>query len=234
MSSEAPVIQSQAARVAGAALLLSIVVGVVTVIFVTAGIDINLSADVEAVAINMLDAEQRLRAKAYLAILTFLLEVTFSIAILRVLFAHGAVLASVSAISGIAAALCSLIGGMAALTIAELLSVPNTDLLATEVRLNSIKTLITGEYTTFHMGVIIGSLGKAGVFFLLLTSRLVPTTLAGWGVFASLFVATTVVARDFIGVLANNSVTMAFILCNLIALVSLSLYLTIRGIRVSP
>ncbi|MEO1421384.1 MAG: DUF4386 domain-containing protein, partial [Pseudomonadota bacterium] len=86
MSSEAPVIQSQAARVAGAALLLSIVVGVVTVIFVTAGIDINLSADVEAVAINMLDAEQRLRAKAYLAILTFLLEVTFSIAILRVVF----------------------------------------------------------------------------------------------------------------------------------------------------
>ena len=57
---------------------------------------------------------------------------------------------------------------------------------------------VTSDYTSFHLSLVASSLGKLGFFWLLLTgARLMPVWLAGWGVFASAFVATAIVTRDF-------------------------------------
>ncbi|MDP5053930.1 MAG: hypothetical protein NWP69_09070 [Congregibacter sp.] len=54
------------ARTVGWSQLVQIALGILTSLLVAKGIDINLSADIESTARNMLDAEIRLRAKAYL------------------------------------------------------------------------------------------------------------------------------------------------------------------------
>lgn len=66
--------QIRIARAVGWALLSGIVIGIVAAMFISAGIDINLSAGVEATARNMLDAETRLRAQAYIGVLGFALS----------------------------------------------------------------------------------------------------------------------------------------------------------------
>jgi hypothetical protein len=71
----------------------------------------------------------------------------------------------------------------------------------------------------------------AGFFWLFFKSRQIPAVIAGWGVFASLFVAGSIVLRDFIPALGHSSVTMAFMLSNLVALFSTSIYLAARGVR---
>ena len=62
-------------------------------------------------------------------------------------------------------------------------------------------------------------------------SRRIPALIAGWGLFASLFVAATIVLRDFIPFLGNGVITIAFMLANLITLIAMSSYLTIWGVR---
>ncbi len=91
----------------------------------------------------------------------------------------------------------------------------------------------TYSYTSFHLGLILSSMAMAGFFTLFIKSNLIPKIIAGWGLFASLFVAVTIVLRDFIPILGNNAVTTAFMVSNLIALVSTGLYLAIRGVRTS-
>ena len=71
--------QQTLARYVGLTSLGSIIIGILTAVFVVKGIDINLSADVIATAENMLDAELRLRAKAYLALLGLALEAIISV-----------------------------------------------------------------------------------------------------------------------------------------------------------
>ena len=56
------------ARRVGVAWLATLLVGIVAAMLLGQGIDINLSADVEAVATAMLDAETRLRALAYVGL----------------------------------------------------------------------------------------------------------------------------------------------------------------------
>ena len=59
------------ARRVGLAWLATILVGVLTAVLLGQDIDVNLSADVQAVAAAMLDAETRLRALAYTGLLIF-------------------------------------------------------------------------------------------------------------------------------------------------------------------
>ena len=92
----------------------------------------------------------------------------------------------------------------------------------------------TSDYTSFHLSLVISCVAQAGFFFLFLRAGLIPRLISGWGVFASLLVSTVVVARDFIPALGNSGLTMAFMLGNLVALLSLSLYLGIKGVRVDP
>ena len=58
-----------------------------------------------------------------------------------------------------------------------------------------------------------------------------PPVIAAWGLFASIFVASTIVLRDFIPALGHMTVTLAFMLSNLIALFSTSIYLAAKGLR---
>ena len=72
-----------------------------------------------------------------------------------------------------------------------------------------------------------------GFFWLFLRSGQIPRLIAGWGVFASLFVASAIVLRDFIPAAGDFRVTAAFMVSNLIALLSASIYLAVKGVRSS-
>ncbi|MEM1082425.1 MAG: DUF4386 domain-containing protein, partial [Pseudomonadota bacterium] len=221
----------QTARTAGLALLASIGVGIVTAIFVAKGIDINLNSNVEATAQAMLEAEQRLKAKSYIDLLTFALEVLFSLAMFQLVKTHGRLLAGWSLLTGLAASVLVLMGAVFSMNAAQIAG--NT--FYQQENFNNVRLLVTSlqatsDYTSFHLSLVLSSAAKAGFFYLLFIARLIPRLLSGWGVFASLLVASVVVSRDFMPVLGSDIVTAAFILSNLIALLATGLYLSIRGI----
>ncbi len=222
----------QLARIVGLSMIATIVVGILTSIFISYGININLSADVEATASNMLDAELRVRAKAYLSILGFALNAVVILGLYRLLHSHGKLLAGVSFLLGVGGAVTVLMGAVFSLNVAELISAQAYDVIIEEPqRLMLVALQVTSDYTSFHLGLVLSAAANAGFFYLFLQSRLIPRLIAGWGLFASLFVATMIVARDFAPVLGNSTLTMAFMLSNLIALVSTALYLVIKGVR---
>ncbi len=107
-------------RTAGWSLLVMIIVGILTAIFVTDGIDINLSADVSATATNMLEAESRLRAKAYLACLTFGLEALFVVCLYLLLRQYGVVLATWSLVISLSGAVVVLLGAVFSMNAADI------------------------------------------------------------------------------------------------------------------
>jgi hypothetical protein len=220
------------AKYAGWSLLATIAIGILTSIFVTHGIDINLSADVEGTARNMLDAELRLRAKAYLATLVFALEAVFGISLFLLLRRHGRLLAPWSLLLSIAGAVLVLTGAVFTMNAAQIASDPAYNSLTSDVQ----KLMLTGlqatsNYTSFHLGLVVSTAANAGFFYLFLKSRLMPTVISAWGLFASLFVVFTIIARDFIPALGNNALTLAFMVSNLIALLSTGFYLGVRGVR---
>ncbi|QLC26129.1 DUF4386 domain-containing protein [Parasphingopyxis algicola] len=218
-------------RLVGWSLIGTIIVGIVAARFVAPDININLSADVTAVAESMLEAEQRLRARAYLLVLTFGLEALISVGFFLLLRRSGPLLAGWSLFVGLAASLLMLLGAVFALNAAEIAGDSAYGTMAGETRLMLASLQATSDYTSFHLGLVLSATAKAGFFTLFLRSNLIPKIIAGWGLFASLFVAVTIVARDFIPMLGHGTITMAFMLSNLIALVSTGLYLGIRGVR---
>lgn len=224
--------QVRLARIVGWSLLGSIVIGISAATFVVQGIDINLTADVEATARNMLDAEQRLRAKAYIGLLTFALSTIVSLGLFLLLQAYGRLLAGWSLLIGMAAAVLVLTGAVYTMNAAEIASTRfYADLTSQDQRLMLSALQATSDYTSFHLALVLSSAAYAGFFYLLLKSRLIPVMISGWGLFASLFVASMIVFRDFIPALTNDFVTIAFILSNLIALIATGLYFVIKGIR---
>ncbi len=219
-------------KLAGWSMLAMIGIGIATSVLIARGIDINLNADVATTAENMLQAEQRLRAKAYIGIAGFGLEALFAIALFLVLRAHGPVLAAWSTVASLVAATLVLLGAVFAMNAAELAANPvYLGFADGAYRLPLAGLQATSDYTSFHLSLVLSSLAKAGFFYLLLTSQLIPRLIAAWGLFASLFVAGTVVARDFIPALGADAVTYAFMISNLIALVSLGVCLAFWGIR---
>ncbi len=222
------------ARSVGLSLLAVIVIGIATSILISPGLDINLSADVAATAEAMLGAEQRLRAMAYSGVLGFALEAFVGIGLFALLQRYGAVLAAWCLALSLAAAGVGLAGAVFAMNAAELASNAAYAAQSDEALRRALLSLqATSDYTSFHVGLVVGSVAKAGFFSLFLRSGLIPALISGWGVFASLFVASTIVARDFIPVLGHSGVTLAFILSNLVAIASTALYLTVRGVRPS-
>lgn len=81
-------------RYVGWSLIGSIIVGVIAAMTISSGIDINLSADIAKTSENMLDAEARLRGKAYLALFSFMLQIFISIGLFLLLRKSGLVLAT--------------------------------------------------------------------------------------------------------------------------------------------
>jgi len=220
------------ARWVGLSLLASIAVGIIAVMTVSKGIDINLNADVLGTAETMLGAETQLRAKAYLTALSFGLSVLISTGLYLILKRHGPLLAAWSLLVGVCAAVLPLLGGVFALNAAHIAgNDAYTTLTDENGRLLLAGLQATSDYTSFHLSLVISSVSMAGFFLLFWRAQSIPKLISGFGVFASLFVATTIVARDFIPALANNTVTMAFMLCNMIAILSLALYLIVKGVR---
>ncbi len=224
--------QQSVARLTGFALLGSIVIGILTSIFVSKGIDINLSADVAGTAENMLQAETRLRAKAYIALVFFGLDVLILTGLYYILRDDGPLLSTWSLFLGIGGAILTLLGAVYAMNVAHLGGNDAYQTLANADQRHLLAGLqATSDYTSFHLALLLSTAAKAGFFLLFLRSGLIPVLIAGWGVFASIFVVTMIVARDFIPALGHNGVTMSFMLSNLVAIVALGLYLSIKGIR---
>ncbi len=223
------------ARIIGLSFLGTLLIGIISAFIVGEGIDINLSADVVATAQNMLEAEADLRAKAYIALATFALGVVFNAGLFLLLRSSGPLLAIWSLVVGMAASLLSLMGAVFALNAAHIAGNAAYIELATD----SQRLLLTGlqatsDYTSFHLGLVLSSIAMAGFFFLFWSSGLIPRVISGWGIFASLFVASMIVSRDFIPMLGHFYVTASFMASNLIALVATALYLCIKGVRTQP
>ena len=144
----------------------------------------------------------------------------------------GPLLAAWSLAGRITAGLLSVLGAVFLMNSAEIASRPAYSVLAD----NADRLLINGlqatsNYTSFHLSLVLSSFTLAGFFWLFLRSGRIPKPIAGWGLFASLFVAITIVLRDFFSALGHIAITMAFMLSNLIALFSTSIYLAVRGVR---
>ena len=221
-------------RRVGLAWLATMLIGILATVLFGKGIDINLSADVEAVATAMLGAETRLRALAYAALLVFALDLLVSVGLFLLLRSAGPLLAAWSLAGRITAGLLSVLSAVFLMNSAEIASRPAYTVLADNadrLLLNGLQA--TSNYTSFHLSLVLSSAALAGFFWLFLRSGRIPKLIAGWGLFASLFVAITIVLRDFIPALGHIAITMAFMLSNLIALFSTSIYLAAKGIRVT-
>lgn len=220
------------ARVTGWSLIGTIIVGALSAVFVAQGIDINLSADVSATAKNMLEAEPQLRAKAYLGAFAFGLGMVVSAGFYLLLRSAGSMLALWSLLIALTSSILALLGAVFALTAAEIAGNPAyLELMGAPERLMLAALQASLDYTSFHLSLIIGSVANAGFFLLFLRSALIPKLIAGWGLFASLFVASAITARDFIPLIGSEPITIAFMLSNIVALISTGLYLGIRGVR---
>ncbi len=218
----------------GLAWLATLLIGIVATVFLGEGIDINLSADVEAVARAMLDAETRLRGLAYVTLLIFALDLLVSVGLFLLLKSTGPLLAAWSLAARIMAGLLSVLGAVFLMNSAEIASRPAYTVLADgadRLLLNGLQA--TSNYTSFHLSIVLSSAALAGFFWLFLKSRQIPKFIAAWGLFASLFVSVAIVLRDFIPQLGHITITMAFMLSNLIALFSTSIYLAAKGVRVT-
>ena len=226
--------QQKLARRVGWTILASIVLGILSAMFISKGIDINMSADVIATAENMLQSTLMLKAKAYMGTFLFTLEALVSVGLYLLLRKYGPLLAGWSLFVGFGASTLILLGSVFAMNAAQIASNEAYNVLTDAAGRQMLAGLqASSDYTSFHLGLVLSCASSAGFFCLLLTSGLIPKAISVWGVFASLFVTFTIIARDFIPVLGHDTVTMAFILSNLIAQILLGIYLALRGVRTS-
>ncbi len=216
----------------GWSLIALITIGILASMTISSGIDINLSADIAKTAENMLQAQDRLQARAYVSLFSFMLQAFISVGFFFLLRAYGPILATWALAIGVSASLLSLTGAVSAMNVALLAENSAFEVLTSDAqRLMLAGMQISSDYTSFHLSLVLGCLANAAVFILFLKSNLIPRLISVWGVFASIFVATAIVGRDFIPALASNTITVAFMVSNLIAIVALGLYLGIKGIR---
>ncbi len=216
----------------GWTMLVSLAIGVISAFTLAKGIDINLSADVVSTAENMLHAETQLRAKAYVAALSFGLDLFILVGLYFLLRSTGRLLAFWCLLTSVTASALMLLGAVYAMNAAEIAGDQAYATLANEPeRLMLTGLQATADYTSFHLGLVISMAAKAGFFYLFLKSNMIPKIISVWGLFASLFVAITIVSRDFFPMLGHSTITAAFMISNLIALISTGLYLALRGVR---
>ena len=220
------------ARYTGFSLLATILIGIVGALTVGQGIDINLNADVKGTAENMLVAEQSLRAKAYLGILIFGFEMAMCAGLFLLLRNQDLLYSLILLLIHFGASLLTLLGSVYAMIAAHIAVNPAYMDLTQEMKLliNSIQA--TSDYASFHLGLVMSSAAKGGFFYLFLKSRLIPKTISGWGFFASFFVAIAIVARDFVPILGHDAVTASFMACNLVAILSLGIFLSWKGVNI--
>ncbi len=173
-----------------------------------------------------------MRALAYTSMLIFTLDLLVSAGLFLLLRGYGVLLAVWSLLARVTAGLLSVLGAVYLMNAAEIASRPAyAELAEAADRLLLSALQATSNYTSFHLSIVLSSAALAGFYVLFLKSRLLPGLIAGWGLFAQVFVLSTIVLRDFVPALGNNAVTYSFMLCNLLALFSTSAYLSLKGVR---
>ena len=146
-------------RTLGWSLIAVIVIGIAASMTVSSGIDINLSANITKTSENMLTAEHRLRAKAYVALLLFALEVFISIALFLVLRGYGLVLATWSFMLSISANMIILLSAIYTMNAALIAGNSAFDVIGGGTQRLAFTSLqVAADYTSFHLSLVIGSI----------------------------------------------------------------------------
>ena len=217
----------------GWSLLATVFIGMAAAMLISSGIDVNMSADIKTTAENMLNAESRLHAKAYVGLLQFMLGAFVSVGLFLILRATNLLVSAWSLITDLSATILTLLGSVYAMNAALIAGNSAFDIIgggSQNLMLTSLQ--VVSDYTSFHLALILGCAAKVGIFYVFLKSGLIPRFISGWGIFASAFVVVAVVGRDFIPMLGSNVITGAFLACNLLALLMLGFYLGIKGVRI--
>lgn len=231
MNQESAPSYTHLARPTGIAILAVIALGVAGAMTVSGDININLNVDAGQIMDQMAAAGSRIHGKAWIAVGLALIDLLIAAGLFLLLREHGRLVALWSLVVAVAGAVFMLQGGLETLKIAVLLDSEGLSSAAPDALRSLQVGFLTGDYAAFHLGLVVNAVAKAGFFFLLLRSRAIPALIAGWGLFASAFVAAAIVARDFIPALGHPTITMSFILSNLLAHLALGLYLAVRGGR---
>lgn len=214
-------------RWTGAALLAGVALGIANAMVVSPGIDINLSGDFGATAQAMMESPERLKARGWWLAAIFACQIV-SLAGFYLLTRKGFEFAALWALlAGLVAASFSLTAAVNAFAAAKLAQ----GILSPEGALPHTVMEAVSNHSSFHLALVLSSLANTVFYALFLRSRRLPTPLAGFGLFASLFVATAIVGRDFLPALSDGAVTGAFMASNLIAIVATAGYLIVKGVR---
>ena len=232
MSHSVKVNINRTARITGWSMIAVLAIGMASSFLISHGIDINLSADVIGTSENMLAAEMRLRAKAYLALFMFALDILILVGLFYILRKVSPVLSAWSFLIGISGAILAVLGAVYTMNVAHLGGNEAYQALASSEQRQLLAGLqATSDYTAFHLGLILTMASKAGFYLLFLRSGMLPLAIAGWGLFASVFAGVTILVRDFIPLFGHDGITAAFMLSHLLALISTGLYLGLKGVR---
>lgn len=219
-------------RYVGWSLIATVAIGMAAAMLVSSGIDVNMSADVKATAENMLNAESRLRVKAYVGLLLFMLGMFASVGLFLILREANVVVSLWSLMVDVSASVLGVFSSVFAMNAALIAGNAAFDAIGggnQHVLLTSVQ--VVSDYTSFHLALVLGSAAKVGVFYVFMRSDLIPKFISAWGIFASLFVVIALVGRDFIPALGSNAITAAFLASNLLAILMLGLYLGVKGVR---
>jgi len=166
--------------------LAAVGIGILAAVLLPNGIDINLSADVEAVSVAMLDAELRFRDLADIALLIFVLVVVVSAGLYLLPKDSGQPLAGTSLVAKRFAAGLGLIEATFTMNSAEIASHPAYQVLAdSSQRLLLNGTQATSTFTAFYLSLVLASSALAGFCWLFLRTGRIPRVYASWGLFAT-------------------------------------------------
>lgn len=223
--------QGRVARLTGTAILLVIALGIASAILVSGDININLNVDASQIIDNMSAAGARLYGKAWITVGLGLVDLLIAGGLFLLLRDHGRLLALWSLVVALAGGVFVLQVGLENLKIAVLLNSEGMAAASPEALRALGVGFLTGDYAAFHLGLVVNTLAKAGFFVLFIRSRTIPPLISWWGLFASLFVATAIVGRDFIPALGHAAITTSFLVSNLVAHLALGIYLAVRGLR---
>lgn len=219
---------NRAARAAGVALLASIALGLLVALTLAPGIDVNLTADIGGTAANMAQAGPSLLGLGWLRLAVFALEVLFYTGLWIALKDRIPLISGWAAIIGIASAILGTVGSLIAMNAAQ---IAVDGAYSDAGRLELLALQATLDYTSFHLALVLGCVAKAAFFASMFALHSVPRAVSAFAVFASLFVMTGVIGRDFIDMLGNDMVTAAFLASNVMALLLIGGFLAWRGVK---
>ena len=214
-------------RWTGAALLAGVVLGILNALNVSPGIDINLSGDFRATAEAMLQSPDRLQARGWMLMAIFACQAASLSGFYLLTRERSPFPALWALLAGLVAATFSLSASVNAFAAAKLAS----GVLPIEGAQAHAVMETVANHSSFHLALVLSSLAGAVFYGVFLRFRLLPPILAGFGLFASLFVAAVIVGRDFVSALGQDAFAAAIMGANLIAIVATGFYLIVKGVQ---